>query len=87
MTERRLTGDHNQCRGCGQYFNSTSAFDKHRTGEHTNNQRRCLTPLEMTNRGMVVNARGFWITAPLPTPYLAEKTAKTQVPLTTEAAS
>ena len=29
----KLTGDRNQCQACKEYFNSTHAFDKHRTGD------------------------------------------------------
>jgi len=57
----KLTGNRNQCQGCKQYFNSNSAFDKHRTGEHGVN-RRCRTPDELTALGMLVNHAGFWIT-------------------------
>ena len=62
MTERKLSGDRNQCQGCKEYFNSTFAFDKHRTGEH-GVSRRCLTPVEMTAKGMAVNAWGFWVSS------------------------
>jgi hypothetical protein len=57
----RLTASRNQCQGCKQYFNSNTAFDIHRTGEHGVN-RRCRTPQEMTALGMLVNDAGFWIT-------------------------
>jgi hypothetical protein len=57
----KLTGNRNQCQECKQYFNSNSAFDMHRTGEHGVN-RRCMTPEEMTALGMLVNHAGFWIT-------------------------
>lgn len=77
---RTLTGDRNQCPGCGQFFNSTLAFDKHRTGAHQGGGRRCLTPVEMAARGMDVNARGYWISASLPTPYLAAIVAKNGLP-------
>jgi hypothetical protein len=56
-----LTGNRNQCQSCKQYFNSNTAFDKHRTGEHGVN-RRCRTTQEMTALGMLVNHAGFWIT-------------------------
>lgn len=56
-----LTGDRCQCSVCKKYFNSTKAFDKHRTGEH-GGDRRCLSTEEMEERGMVLNARGYWIT-------------------------
>jgi hypothetical protein len=64
---RVLRGDHCQCRGCGEYFNSTYAFDMHRTGEYTHEPpkdgRRCLTPDEMHAKGMTENAGGWWISA------------------------
>lgn len=60
-----LSGDRNQCRGCGEFFNSTFAFDKHRTGDFGKN-RRCLTPDEMRAKGMSKNAAGFWISAAMP---------------------
>ena len=56
-----LTGGRNQCPSCNQYFNSNTAFDKHRTGQHGVN-RRCRTTEEMTALGMLVNHAGFWIT-------------------------
>ena len=57
----KLTGRRNQCQGCKQYFNSTTAFDLHRTGDHGVN-RRCRTPAEMEKIGMLINDAGFWIT-------------------------
>lgn len=57
----RLTGQRNQCRGCSQYFNSITAFEKHRTGDYDHG-RRCKTPEEMIAEGMSLNAAGFWIT-------------------------
>ena len=56
-----LTGSRNQCPSCNQYFNSNTAFDKHRTGKH-GVDRRCRTVQEMTALGMLVNHAGFWIT-------------------------
>lgn len=58
----QLGGDRNQCTGCGELFNSTAAFDKHRTGTFHPPARRCLTVTEMQAVGMTVNARGFWVT-------------------------
>jgi hypothetical protein len=55
-----LNGDHNQCTGCGRYFNSTGAFDKHRTGKY-GVDRRCKTEEEMIASGMSLNSNGFWI--------------------------
>ena len=63
----RLAGDHNECAGCGELFNSTAAFDRHRTGSYgfhgKNVTRRCLTVHEMLAKGMDKNATGWWVTA------------------------
>jgi hypothetical protein len=67
----KLTGDHNQCRGCGEFFNSTAAFDRHRTGEYEKD-RRCRTTHEMIERGMAQNRDGFWVTS-LNHRFLCEK--------------
>lgn len=56
----KLGGSRNQCGGCKQYFNSNTAFEKHRIGQH-GVDRRCMTEEEMTNAGMSVNSHGFWI--------------------------
>jgi hypothetical protein len=60
MKAKNLRGDRNQCPGCGQLFNSTIAFDKHRTGLHAGNARRCLSVDEMLAKGMVLREDGFW---------------------------
>lgn len=57
-----LRGDHNQCPGCGELFNSGRAFDKHRTGSIARNERRCMTPKEMKAEGMSKNEGGWWVT-------------------------
>lgn len=57
--------DKNQCPGCGEYFNSSFAFSKHRVGEQGLN-RRCLTTSEMISKGMLLNATGFWISQAMP---------------------
>lgn len=44
----------------GKYFNSTGAFDKHRTGAY-GIDRRCMATEEMTAAGMATNAGGYWI--------------------------
>jgi hypothetical protein len=67
-----LRGDRNQCRGCGEFFNSTFAFDKHRTGDF-GKDRRCLTKQEMEAKGMAVNSAGFWISSAMPSPLTAER--------------
>ena len=67
MPDRRaLSGDRNQCPECSEYFNSTAAFSKHRTGDYTRDasarsMRRCRTPDEMRSFGMSISASGFWI--------------------------
>ena len=60
----RLTGDRNQCQGCKEFFNSTAAFDKHRTGQH-GVDRRCLTDAEMEAKGMAKNSAEFWVGSPM----------------------
>jgi hypothetical protein len=70
----KLSGDRNQCQGCKEYFNSSFAFDKHRTGNH-GIDRRCLTVEEMTERRMCKNAAGFWISSAMPESVLQEVTA------------
>jgi hypothetical protein len=58
----QLRGDRNQCQACKGYFNSTFAFDKHRTGDF-GLSRRCKTGDEMRRAGMSVNSAGFWISS------------------------
>ena len=70
--KRKLTGDHNECPGCGLYFNSTVAFDKHRTGAF-GIDRRCRTPEEMRAAGMVLNQDGWWITKHRPDDAVAAR--------------
>jgi hypothetical protein len=63
---RRLLGDRNQCPTCKLYFNSTAAFDKHRTGKFSKYlDRRCLSQDEMKAKGMTQNAAGFWVGKPM----------------------
>ncbi len=62
MKKEKVTGDRNQCPGCGQLFNSGAAFDKHRTGDFSIN-RRCMTEQEMKDKKMERNAAGYWVTA------------------------
>lgn len=63
MNVRHLTGHRCLCRGCGEFFNSVRAFDRHRAAASSVAQ-RCLTAEEMVKRGMSVNVSGFWITKP-----------------------
>jgi hypothetical protein len=70
-----LKGDRNQCAGCGQLFNSTHAFDKHRAGVHAQNGRYCLDRVEMVKAGMVYGADGFWRGSAMPKDVLEGKVA------------
>ena len=56
----KLTNNKNQCGGGGEYFNSNTAFDKHRTGDF-GVDRRCLNSEEMLEKKMVKNAAGYWV--------------------------
>lgn len=60
---RRLTGSRCLCRGCGGYFNSVHAFDRHRVWDSPAVQ-RCLNQEELVSKGMSINSSGFWITEP-----------------------
>ncbi len=65
-----LRGDRNECAGCGELFNSTHAFDKHRTGAH-GVDRRCMSAEEMQERGMFKGSDGFWRGSAMPADVLA----------------
>lgn len=43
-----------ECTGCGLFFSSVSAFDKHRTGTYQPNTRRCMNASEMLAAGLVL---------------------------------
>jgi hypothetical protein len=58
----KLNGNRCKCGGCGRYFNSVHAFDRHRSGKPA--ERVCLDPESL---GMEVNGAGFWISARLAT--------------------
>ena len=60
MQKKVLRGNRNQCSGCKRYFNSNTAFDMHRTGQH-GVDRRCMTTAEMEAIGMVLRPDDFWI--------------------------
>ena len=64
--DKKLRGDRCRCATCGEYFNSTFAFDRHRVGGYQTatkpSTRRCLTVAEMAAKGMSVNPAGFWVT-------------------------
>jgi hypothetical protein len=54
------------CTVCHQTFTGATAGDMHRTGDHSvfegDDRRRCLTAVEMREKGMVRNDRGIWTT-------------------------
>jgi hypothetical protein len=63
----KLTGDRCQCPSCEKLFNSTAAFDKHRTGSFSPlGLRRCLSAEEMLAAGMAENDAGRWVTSKWP---------------------
>lgn len=69
MSGPKLTGSRCMCRGCGELFNSTSTFDRHRTGTFAPlgawaHNRRCLTPAELEAKGWCRNGASFWIERP-----------------------
>jgi hypothetical protein len=48
-------------RGCGERFTSEFSFEAHRVGTYTPNERRCLTPQEMRDKGMKLTPNGWRI--------------------------
>jgi hypothetical protein len=59
-TEEVKYTDRCMCTVCKEWFNSTYAFDLHRTGEH-GISRRCCAAAEMLAKGMEINADRFWV--------------------------
>ena len=49
------------CAACNESFNSVLAFEKHRTGDHQKDTRRCLSVGEMYEKGMRENDEGYWV--------------------------
>ena len=60
--ELKVTHSRCQCRGCGEYFNSVGAFDKHRIHrvEKKPVYPYCLSVEGMELAGMVKNNAGYW---------------------------
>lgn len=79
MTAPRLTGSRCLCRGCGEHFNSPTAFDLHRVGRPE--ARRCLSTDEMVEAAMTRNAGGFWVSRVMPTHRVRAKTREIQADL------
>jgi hypothetical protein len=66
-----LSGDRNQCAGCGEFFSSTSSFTLHRTGPfgkppNRYADRKCIGRKEMLEKGMLLNSDYLWITGANP---------------------
>ena len=55
----RQGSDHCRCMECGEYFNSTYAFDLHRVGALPN--KRCLSTLELGSGGWGRGPLGHWL--------------------------
>ena len=51
------------CTACGLTFRSETGFTAHRVGDYSQGRRpRCLTVDELTARGWLPNAAGYWVT-------------------------
>ena len=48
-----------KCSGCGSYFGGVGSFDLHRIGPA--DDRRCLAPAVMSDRGLRRQPRGYWV--------------------------
>lgn len=57
----RLNGRRMRCCACFELFNSESAFNGHRVGEH-GKDRHCLTPEQLLAKDWCKNKAGFWTT-------------------------
>jgi hypothetical protein len=55
-----LTGNRCHCRSCGEFFNSTSGFDRHRYGPYGWNTRKCRPVQWMIEQGWQLSGRAFW---------------------------
>ena len=58
-SDRKLSGDRCMCPTCGEYFNRTSVFDRHRIGKL--GEKRCLTIAQMDSGGFRKNLHGYWV--------------------------
>lgn len=50
-----------RCPSCGEYFNTTYAFDQHRKGKLGTPERRCLSVLEMSSSRWTQKPSGHWL--------------------------
>lgn len=49
-----------KCTGCYRTFTTVNAFDKHRTGDYTRFNRRCMSAIEMIERRLEQKSTGKW---------------------------
>lgn len=70
MPELRPGTNHCQCGGCGLYFQTVKAFDRHRIGVGLN--RGCLPQSEMAANSLHRDAQGFYRLPVKPGPKWAE---------------
>jgi hypothetical protein len=56
--DKPLRGNNCQCRACGLLFRAVSSFDLHRVGPYED--RRCLTALQLSDKGWAMDSGGFW---------------------------
>lgn len=82
MNVLRLTGRLCLCRGCGQHFNSLTAFDRHRIDGFSG--RCCLSPDGMRQRGMNLNRLGFWVSEPMPERHIRASGPQRRADLATD---
>lgn len=62
MRDQKLPPGTNRCRcaACGEYFGGVGTFDKHRVGHPA--ERSCLGRVQMRERGLRINEKGYWVT-------------------------
>ena len=58
-----LRGKRCECGACGLFFTSVTSFDEHRVGPVED--RRCLTPAELIEKGLVLRDDHFWGSPPM----------------------
>lgn len=79
----KLTGNRCRCMACLEYFNSISAFDRHRVGnwEGSGMNRRCRGVSEMIEREWQKNKTGFWVEKARPRIDYAARSGDRQEPV------
>lgn len=56
-----LIGDRCRCGACGESFNSTFTFERHRVGTFEPLERCCLSVAQMLAQGFRKNKAGYWV--------------------------